>query len=451
MWQKNEARSRLRKNRERSTVSDLQSPPLLPDELSWAVVSPKVYADQMASEAAFARMRADYPLAKTNLDDFSPFWVVTKHADILEISRQNDLFHNGDLAATLTTKAADKIVRGQTGGSPHLIRTLVQMDAPDHPKFRVMTQAWFMPQNLKKLEVRIRDIAKAYVDKMASMNGECDFLNDIALYFPLRVIMEILGVPEEDEPRMLKLTQELFGAQDQDVNRSGEDSAANVEKALADIQAVLMDFFMYFNNITMARRALPTEDVATVIANAKMDGEDIGAFEAVSYYTIIATAGHDTTSSSTAGGMLGLIENPDQLAAVKADLSLIAGLVDESIRMTTPVKHFMRSATADYELRGQKIKKGDWLFLAYPSGNRDEEVFDEPYKFKIDRTPNKHLAFGYGAHLCLGQHLAKMEMRIFWEELLPRLKSVELSGQPKLTEANFVGGLKSLPIRYVME
>lgn len=424
--------------------------PILPDELSWAVVNPKSYADQTVIDGTFARIRADFPLAKTNIQDFDPFWVVSKHADILEISRQNDLFHNGDIAATLTTKAADAIVRGQTGGSPHLIRTLVQMDAPDHPKFRVMTQAWFMPQNLKKLEGRIRELAKVYVDKMAAMNGECDFLNDIALFFPLRVIMEILGVPEGDEPRMLKLTQELFGAQDAEMNRSKGDPS-DVEKALADMQAVLMDFFLYFNQITEARRAMPTDDVATVIANAKMDGQDIGAFEAVSYYTIIATAGHDTTSSSTAGGMFGLIQNPDQLAAVKADPSLIPGLVDESIRMTTPVKHFMRSATADYELRGQKIKKGDWLFLAYPSGNRDEEVFDAPYDFKIDRTPNKHLAFGYGAHLCLGQHLAKMEMRIFWEELLPRLKSVELAGQPKLTEANFVGGLKSLPIRYVMD
>ncbi|MEN9855801.1 MAG: hypothetical protein RLZZ157_927 [Pseudomonadota bacterium] len=432
-------------------MSVVTSPPILPEELARAAVSAKSYADQHEIDRVFAKIRAEYPLAKTDLEDVHPFWIVSKHADILEISRQNDLFLSGDLATTLTTKAADAIVRGQTGGSPHLIRTLVQMDAPDHPKYRVMTQAWFMPQNLKKLEVRVREIARAYVDKMAAMGGACDFVNDIALYFPLRVIMEILGVPEEDEPRMLKLTQELFGAQDQDVNRSGEDAAANVEKALADIQAVLMDFFLYFNKITEDRRAMPTDDVATVIANATIDGQSIGAFEAVSYYTIVATAGHDTTSSSTAGGMLGLIENPDQFAALKADPSLIPGLVDESIRMTTPVKHFMRSATADYELRGQTIKKGDWLFLSYPSGNRDEEVFDDPYAFRIDRSPNKHLAFGYGAHLCLGQHLAKMEMRIFWEELLPRLKSVELSGEPKLTEANFVGGLKSLPIRYVMD
>jgi hypothetical protein len=324
------------------------------------------------------------------------------------------------------------------------------MDAPDHPKFRHLTQSWFMPQNLRRLEARVREIARVSVDKMAAMGGRCDFVNDVALFFPLRVIMEILGVPEADEPRMLKLTQELFGAQDPDTNRSGE-AGMDVERALAEIQAVLMDFFMYFNAITEARRASPTEDVATVIANAQVDGAPIGAFEAVSYYTIVATAGHDTTSSSTAGGLWGLLQNEDQLARVKADPSLIPGLVDESIRWTTPVKHFMRSATRDCELRGQTIRKGDWLFLAYPSGNRDEEVFEDPFAFRIDRSPNRHLAFGYGAHLCLGQHLAKMEMRIFWEELLARLKSVELAGEPKLTEANFVGGLKHLPIRYVME
>jgi cytochrome P450 len=428
----------------------MSADPILPEELSRAVVSPKTYADQAVMDATFAKIRTDYPLAKTQMADFEPFWFVSKHADILEISRQNDLFLSGELSTTLTTKSVDEKVRKQTGGSPHLIRTLVQMDAPDHPKFRVMTQAWFMPQNLRKLEDQIRKIARMYVDKMAGMGGQCDFLNDIALFFPLRVIMEILGVPEVDEPRMLKLTQELFGAQDPEMNRSGGE-LEDEQKALADIQAVLMDFFMYFNQITEARRANPTGDVATVIANAKMDGEPIGAFEAVSYYTIIATAGHDTTSSSTAAGLFGLIQNPDQLAAVQKDLNLIHGLVDESIRWATPVRHFMRSATADYDLRGQTIKKGDWLMLSYPSGNRDEEVFDDPYTFRIDRTPNKHLAFGYGAHLCLGQHLAKLEMRIFWEELLPRLKSVEFAGEPKLSEANFVGGLKNLPIRYVMD
>jgi cytochrome P450 len=427
---------------------------MLPDDLAWSVIDPKAHANPAQLDADFATIRRDYPLAMTNLDKFAPFWLVSKHADILEISRQNELFLSGHLATTLTTRTADAKVRAQTGGSPHLIRTLVQMDAPDHPKFRMMTQSWFMPANLKKLEDRIRGLARRYVNQMAERGaangGVCDFVTDVALHFPLRVIMEILGVPESDEPRMLKLTQELFGSQDPELNRDG---VADQDEAqiLAQLQAVLMDFFMYFNQITLDRRANPTEDVATVIANAKLDGADIGNFEAVSYYTIVATAGHDTTSSSTAGGMWGLCANPDQFALVKSDPSLIPGLVDESIRWTTPVKHFMRSATADTVLRGQKIAKGDWLMLAYPSGNRDEDVFDEPFAFKVDRVPNKHLAFGYGAHLCLGQHLAKMEMRILWEELLPRLKSVEFAGQPRFAEANFVGGLKTLPIRFEME
>ena len=168
------------------------------------------------------------------------------------------------------------------------------------------------------------------------------------------------------------------------------------------------------------------------------------------YYIIVATAGHDTTSSSTAGALWGLAQNPDQLAKVKADPSLIPGLVDESIRWITPVKTFMRTAMEDTEIAGRKMSKGDWLMLCYASGNRDEAVFDAPNDFRVDRSPNKHLAFGYGAHLCLGQHLAKMEMRILWEELLPRLKSVELAGEPAMSQSVFVNGPKRLPIRFEM-
>jgi len=187
-----------------------------------------------------------------------------------------------------------------------------------------------------------------------------------------------------------------------------------------------------------------------VIANATIDGQQISAFDAVSYYVIIATAGHDTTSSSTGGAMWALAERPGELAKVKADPTLIPGLVDESIRWTTPVRHFMRSAAVDTTVAGQSVKQGEWFMLCYPSGNRDETVFDDPLEFRVDRTPNRHLAFGYGAHVCLGQHLAKMEMRILWEELLPRLKSVELAGEAKLSEANFVNGPKKLPIRYAL-
>ncbi len=420
----------------------------IPDEIAFQAVNPAAYADDSVHDA-FRWLRANNPLGRAELEGVYPFWLVTRHADILEISRQNDLFHSGDMPTTFTTIEGDQMVRKMTGGSPHLVRTLVQMDAPDHPKYRIMTQSWFLPQNIRKLEDRIRTIARQHVDHMASLGGECDFVNEIALYYPLRVIMEILGVPPQDEPRMLKLTQELFGAQDPDLNR---DRATVMEgpEALAAIQGVIADFFMYFKGITDDRKANPAGDLASVIANGKLDGEPINDFEAMSYYVIVATAGHDTTSSSTAGAIWGLCENPGELAKLKADPSLIPGLVDEAIRFTTPVKHFMRSATADTEIGGRKIAKGDWLWLAYPSGNRDEAVFEDPDAFRVDRSPNRHLAFGYGAHLCLGQHLAKMEMRILFEELLPRLESVEFAGEPRRSLANFVSGPKVLPIRYRM-
>ena len=281
---------------------------------------------------------------------------------------------------------------------------------------------------------------------MLASGGQCDFVNEVALHYPLHVIMEILGVPEGDEPRMLMLTQELFGASDPELGRAPQEQ--DPQKALAAIQGVLMDFYQYFAKITADRRANPKDDLASVIANSRVNGELISEFEALSYYVIVATAGHDTTSSSTAGAMWALCNDPAQFEKEKADPSLIPGLIDEAIRYTTPVKHFMRSATEDTELHGRKIAKGDWLMLCYASGNRDEEVFDHPDTFDATRSPNKHLAFGYGAHVCIGQHLAKMEMRILYEELLPHLKSVALNGEPKNSQSVFVSGPKKLPIKF---
>lgn len=418
----------------------------LHQEMVATVVDPAAHADPARLHAAYGWLRKNDPIARAELPDFDPFYVVTKHADILEISKDNTLFPYGEMPSTFTNSEGVRQTKEARAQGRPLLYTLVQMDEPDHMKFRALTQAWFMPQNLKKLEARVRELAREAADRMVSFGGECDFVNEVALHFPLRVIMEILGVPREEEPRMLKLTQELFGATDPDLKRPGGDDSP--EARAAEIQAVIADFFAYFNNITEARRANPIGDVASVIANAKVDGQTISAFDAISYYVIIATAGHDTTSSSTAGGMWALADNPDQFAKVKANPALIPGLVDESIRWTTPVRHFMRSAARDTEVNGRKIAKDDWLMLCYPSGNRDEEVFEDPFSFRVDRTPNRHLAFGYGAHLCLGQHLAKMEMRILWEELFARLNSVEIAGNARLSEASFVNGPKKLPIRY---
>ncbi len=416
----------------------------IPPDIAATLVNPAAYADNRLHES-YRWLRANNPLGVARTENFDPFWVVTKHAHIQAISRQNDLFHNADRATVLTARAGIERIRKITGG-PNLVRSLVQMDAPDHPKYRALTQGWFMPANLGKFEARVRHIARSTVARMLEKDGHCDFVADVALGYPLHVIMEILGVPEQDEPRMLKLTQELFGSQDPDTARVRE--ALSPEQFAGMMQSIVNDFGAYFRKITEERRSHPRDDLATVIANARIGGEYMPDHDATSYYMIVATAGHDTTSSSTAGAIWALAENPEQFAKVKANPELIPGLVDEAVRWMTPVKHFMRSATADTELGGRGIAKGDWLMLCYASGNRDEEVFEDPFSFRCDRKPNRHVAFGYGAHLCLGQYLAKLEMRILFEELLPRLKSIALDGEVKMTQATFVNGPKKLPVRF---
>ena len=422
---------------------------MIPQDIADTIVNPEAYAAEKPVDEAFTFLRKEMPLARAQPEGFASFWAITKHADILEVEKQNELFHNGDMATTLVTIDVDQKVRQMMGGSPHMVRSLVQMDNPDHMAYRRLTQAWFLPQNLKKLEGRIKDIAKVFVDRMADMGGQCDFAKDVALYFPLHVIMETLGVPEADEPKMLKLTQELFGSNDPDLNRTGV--KPTFEEGLAAMQATIGDFITYFNDITEDRRANPREDLSSVIANGQINGQPLDHFAAMSYYIIAATAGHDTTSNTTAAGLWALAERPDDFKRLKENPALIPGFIDETIRWATPVKHFMRSATADTEVRGQKISKGDWMMLCYPSGNRDEEVFDNPFEFRIDRTPNKQLAFGYGAHVCIGQHLAKMEMRLFWEEILRRVDHIELAGEPKNSLSNFVCGPKSVPVRYKIQ
>jgi len=261
--------------------------------------------------------------------------------------------------------------------------------------------------------------------------------------------MEILGVPREDEPRMLRLTQEIFGPEDPDMNRNKQD-APTAEQRASMLNAVVEDFGAYFQTITENRRANPRNDVATVLANAMLDGEPLSDRYLTSYYMIIATAGHDTTSSTIGTAMWALCQFPELLPQLKADLSLVPALIDEALRWATPVRHFMRTATADTELRGRRIAKGDWLMLCYWSANRDEEVFDKPFEFRLDRKSNKQIAFGYGRHMCLGMHLARLEMKRLFEEMLPRLESVEATGPMELVAANFVGGPKRLPIRFRM-
>jgi cytochrome P450 len=321
-----------------------------------------------------------------------------------------------------------------------ILRTLIHMDDPDHKLFRAVASSWFTPARIKALEPRVRELATRYVDHLASLGGECDFMQEVAVGFPLHVILSILGLPEDDFPRMLKLTQELFGGDDSELGRSTEDLAAQAQ--------VLLDFFNYFTALTASRREQPTDDLASAIANAEIHGEPMNDFDTASYYTIIATAGHDTTSSTIGGGLEALLRFPDQLARLQADPSLGASAAEEMIRWVTPVKEFMRTATEDRTIRGTTIEAGQSVYLAYLSANRDEEVFEDPFRFDVGRPDNRQIAFGFGAHFCLGAHLSRMETRLFFEELLSRLEHVELAGDVTRSSTVFVGGIKHLPIRY---
>ncbi|CAJ1585303.1 cytochrome P450 [[Mycobacterium] wendilense] len=407
------------------------------DEAAKVFADPSAYADEDRLHTAMTWLRANNPVAWVDQPPYRPFFAVTKHADIMDIERANDLWLS-EPRPLLATAEADDLAKAQLEAGMGL-RTLIHMDDPHHRKVRAIGADWFRPKAMRAMQTRVDELAKHYVDKMAEIGPECDFVTEVSVNFPLYVIMSLLGLPESDFPRMLQLTQELFGGDEEEYQRG-----TTPEEKLQ----TLMDFFAYFNKLTQDRRANPTDDLASAIANGRVDGELLSDVDCLSYYVIVASAGHDTTSHAISGGLRALIENPDQLARLGDDMSLMPLAVEEMIRWTTPVKEFMRTAAADTEVRGVPIKEGESVYLAYLSANRDEEVFDDPFSFDVGRDPNKHLAFGYGVHFCLGAALARMEINSFFSALIPRLTSIELAGKPELTSTVFVGGLKHLPIRY---
>ena len=408
--------------------------PQLDDEL----VDAARWADEAWMHEQFTWLRQHAPIRWMEPNGYDPFWCLTRYDDVKAVESDKRLFIN-DPRPLLSAKILP-VVTEQLFGRRHLVRSLVTMDDPEHSRYRMLTQAWFRGENLRQLQGRIDQLATDYVDRLAGLGGECDFVKDVAIWYPLRVIMSILGVPESDEPLMMKLTQELFGSSDPDNQRSFEPNA---------LVETVRDFEAYFSELSRSRRAHPTDDVASVIANARIDGEPIADLEANGYYQIIATAGHDTTSSSIAGGLLALIEHPDEMAKLRADpAGHMAGALNEIIRWVSPVRQFMRTATADCSIGGTAIAAGEACVLWYPSANRDEAAFEAPFAFRIDRGGANHLAFGFGAHVCLGQHLARMEMGAFLAELLRRVDAIELNGEPRYIQSTFVGGLKNLPIRY---
>ena len=249
------------------------------------------------------------------------------------------------------------------------VRTLVQMDAPDHTTYRKISVDWFKQANIARLSDRAAELAKRSVDHMADLGGECDFFTDVAMNYPLYIILALLGLPEEDFPRMLKLTQEMFGKDDPELASDTEGDR---------LMANLLEFFEYFQGLIEDRRANPRDDLASVIANAEVDGEPIGVLEAVGYYVIIATAGHDTTSAAIGGGLAALLAHPDQLRLLMDDPALVPTAVEEMFRYVSPVKQFMRTATSEQVVGGVTIPEGGAVLMSFPSANRDEDVFARP-------------------------------------------------------------------------
>ena len=340
----------------------------------------------------------------------------------------------------MLTAAQQKALEKSAFGS---MRTIITMDPPEHWDYRKVANRGFTPKAMAQLDDVIEQSARETVDRLAGTSGvgECDFAVDVAAAHPLRILSTMLGVPREQEPDILRLTNELFALDDPELQREGEDRQVA-------IMELAMELYSMFDAIIQDRRSCPRDDLASVLANGVVNGCPMEMMETVGYYLIVFSAGHDTTKNALVGGMNAFLEHPGEFAKLQNDPSLIDQAVEELTRWTSPVNYMKRTATEDTVVGGQQISAGDRLVMFYASANRDEGVFGDPFQFRIDRKVERHLAFGVGEHFCLGANLAKRSQRALWLELAKRLESVELIGEPERIHSAFVVGLKHLPVRY---
>jgi cytochrome P450 len=353
-------------------------------------------------------MRRRTPVRWCTVPGYPGFWAITRHEDVRAVS-----------VAPLSFSSQTEVVATPVGRGSALPPSVLSTDPPLHRSYRNLTLPYFKPRALRSLEPRIRSLTRELI---ATAPETLDFATDFAAWHPLRMLCEILGVPEPGV--VLEMTNGLVGSADPEF-------------------AGLPRFGPYLRSLIASRRACPRSDLSSLIANSWLPDRD-----AVLYLTIIAVAGHDTTRSAVTGGMQALASHPDQLRLLKSRPDLYENATHEILRWTSPVIHFLRKAVRDCEVAGQQIRAGDRLMLFYPSANHDESVFEDPFEFRVDRDPNPHLGWGVGEHYCLGANLARMEIRILLEELIPRLESIELTGPPSWTASNVVCGMKHLPIRW---
>jgi cholest-4-en-3-one 26-monooxygenase len=403
------------------------------------IISHDTYAEHGYPHAAWTRLRREAPIWWNTSHVVNPFWAVTRHRDILEISKQPELFHNGPRLAVFpefNPPAEDERV----------LRHLLNMDPPDHAAYRKLVSHRFTPRGLGRMTSDIEAIARALLDEMAGDGGERkgDFVAQLSAPLPLNVLAELLGVPREMWNTLFRWTNEIAGATDPEYQREGEGAVETSRRARVQL-------FEYFAAMTAERRTRPRDDIVSAIANAELRGAPLPPMELLSYYFLLVVAGNETTRNAMTGGLLALIENPGELRKLSREPSLVDSAVEEIVRWTTPVIQFCRTPIRDVEIRGQKIRAGESLCLFYPSANRDEEVFEAPFEFRVDRQPNRHLAFGVGEHFCLGANLARLELRVVFRQLVARLEHVELAGKPERLRSSFLGGIKRMGIRYRMK
>jgi len=408
-----------------------------------SLVDPRAYGENGPPHELWKRLRAESPIAFFEPEGFQSFWALTRHEDICTVSKQPDLFSNA--AGIVILNDEQKVMR-ESGEGLGAMRVIIEMDPPEHRAFRKVTSPSFTPRAVRALDEVVDRSARELVDKLAEWakpdgTGECDFAIDIAAAHPLRVLSTILGLPREEEPKVLELTNQLFAGDDPELQREAKDRT----QAATELG---MELYQMFDRVIQDRRANPTDDLASVLANGKVDGELMGPMETFGYFLITFTAGHDTTKNALVGGMRAFLDNPDQFDKLKNDLTLVESAVEELVRWTTPVNYMVRTVMRDTELSGQELKAGERLVLFYASGNRDEAVFEDAYSLRIDREPNRHLGFGIGEHFCLGANFARRSQRALWLELARRLEWAEFAGEPEQIHSSFVVGLKHLPMRY---
>lgn len=394
------------------------------------VISPEHYEKNGYPHAEWATLRKHAPLYWFDRGNYDPFWAITKHADIVEIGKNPTDFIIAPRIAVFARDVPVDVVP---------LRHLLSMDPPEHRDYRAVTAKQFTPRMVTQWEPKVQRITRQILDE-ASERGACDFVHDVSAPITIAVIAEMLGVPGDDWRLLFRWTNEMIAPEDPEFQK-GRTTDETLMQARGEI-------FQYFQAISEERKKHPTGDIISVVANGAVKGEAIPAFELLSYYLLLVVAGNETTRNAMTGGMLAFNENPDEWRRLVANPDLVDSAVEEIVRWTTPVIQFTRQATRDYELRGTKIRKGQSVCLFYASGNRDEEIFDEPYRFRIDRSPNDHVGFGRGEHVCLGAHLARLELCTVFEQIRERLESFERTGPAERVRSSFVGGIKRAPIRW---